>query len=90
MLYTPFIILFTLHLVIALPTLLCEFGLQIALEALMVAVLIILSVLELKRYEDNGKAMGVDQDGLGAPQIIVLIGFICAWILAYIILFMEK
>lgn len=40
------------------------------------------------KYEGQ-KVFGIDQDGLGVPQIIVLVLYLIVWFLLYLALFLE-
>ena len=69
---------------------LCKFGFKRAIELVILSLLILISILELNKYKNYGqKTFGLDEDGLGLPQIIVFSLYIIVWILLYICLFCE-
>lgn len=88
--WIPFIIVIFVHVILMISDLLCKFGFKRALELSILVLLSMIAFLELYKYKNQGhKVFGIDQDGLGLPQIIVFVLWLIVWFLLYLVFFLD-
>ena len=90
LIWAPFTAIFCFHLFLMISEILCNFSFKRGIEIAILALLITITILEMQKYKNMGqKTFGIDEDGLGLPQIVVFSLYIIIWILLYIALFID-